>query len=165
MGVRRPFSRGGQNFSWGPKTTKKRLFFSKESKNILFLADQGGKSPLAPLQTPMLEPHSPRKRLIDWKLDYFWWIFALGFRERKFNPYKIVLTSKLLEFFGALQEETQNRESKRQKFWRRNLSAGAHNQRLFKSQFSTINYKFFTFLQFISRFFPKPIWQVKVKLA
>ncbi len=56
MGVRRLFSRGGQNFPGGPKTSylakkmPKNIPFSpkKVKKSILFLSDKGGKCPLLP---------------------------------------------------------------------------------------------------------------------
>jgi len=63
MGVRRLFSRGGQNFPGGPKThylpkktPKNILFFSKKSQKHTNLAGQGvvARAPSCPpLRTPM----------------------------------------------------------------------------------------------------------------
>ncbi len=86
MGVRRLFSRGGQNFSRGGqeptfclKTMKKILFFPKKSKNILFLAGFGRPGGWGGgVQEPLCPPPADAHGFV--KVQFF-----LFFRSRNYS--------------------------------------------------------------------------------
>jgi len=78
MGVRRLFSRGGQNFPGGGKnilfalkTPKNILFSSKKSQNILFWPARGGQGP--PLALPCGRP---------WFFHRYWFFKQKAIYER-----------------------------------------------------------------------------------
>ncbi len=123
------FFKGGQNFPgaqkhsfWLKKTSKKILFFSKKSKNILFLAGQGGRQwpflPSSPLWTPM-SVSLKIKALHEWH-----YIFKEG---RNNGRKKIPIFHDLLFFANilfCLQESVSTTvaqtcaEYSKKRFWR-----------------------------------------------